>query len=337
MQKLLILKILFLPLGVLISAFFSGSEIALTGLSGMSLSQLKGAYPFRKSSFEFWENHPEKVLASLILGNTLGTVFCGVLAAAIGKDCAAIWSLPSRWLIPFFSLIVTLLVFVFGEVLPKILGRLHSESLARFGILPLVQFTKLMDPIVQLMVRLVGIFIKSLAIETQKEIPTLTTADLKGMLESDSESSRSPSQRILKNILEFGQLKVKDVQKPSDKIFAIDLNKTPQQVIHAIAQSAYSRVLVYKESPDNIVGIIYAKDLLSAWRTEGLILIPDLLRPVYFISQEIPVSQLLREFRKGAHHLAIVRDAAEKVTGIVTIEDIIEEIVGEIYDESKMQ
>lgn len=338
MEHLFITKILCLPIAILAPAFFASAETALTSLSSINLNRLKGSHPHRKAFFEFWETYPDKVLTSIILANTLATVVSGILAASIGKDCEALFGLPSTWMIPSISLVVAVFVLIFGETLPKIFGRHYSEGIAKLAVIPLVLLTKLIHPLVQLLVQIASLFVKVFGVETQGEIPKLNVAELKGMLESEGpgETATSP-QRILKNILEFGRLRVKDVQNPREKIFAIDLNKTPREVMSMVWQSPYSRIPVYKQSLDNITGIIYAKDLLNAWRTEGLILIPDLLRPVYFVSEQTSVSELLREFKKGHHHFAMVRDEAKKITGIITIEDVLEEIVGEIHDESKLQ
>ena len=110
------IKILLLPVVFIASGFFAGSETALMSLSSSTLAQLKARQDFRKTLFKFWEDYPDKVLTTIILGNTLATVFAGVLAASIGKDCARIFDLSSKWLIPFASLIVTALVLIFGEI-----------------------------------------------------------------------------------------------------------------------------------------------------------------------------------------------------------------------------
>lgn len=341
METFLLVKIFLLPFAVVSPAFFAGSETVLVSLSSISLQNLKNKFARLKSFIEFWENSPDKVLTTIILGNTFATVLCGVLAASIGKDFAKLLGCSGRWLIPSMSLFVTLLTLIFGEILPKIIGRRYSESFVPFIIFPLVILTKSTTFLNQILIFIAGIFIKILGAEAQKEIPTLSASELKSMLESDagpdSVSTASSPRRILKNILEFGQTRVKDIQKSREDVIAIDIRKNPKEVIRFVTNSSRSRIPVYQESLDNIVGIIYIRDLLTAWRNEGLILIPDLLRPAYFVSEEMLVSELLREFRKGHYHFAVVQDAQKKVTGIITIEDVLEEIVGEVYDEIKME
>lgn len=165
----------------------------------------------------------------------------------------------------------------------------------------------------------------------------MSPADFMGMMETGSSTeTASSSHRILKNILEFGRLKVEDVKRPMDKVFAVNLKLHPKDILGEVTRSSYARIPVYSGSLDNILGIIYAKDLLTAWRTDGLILIPDLMRPAYFVPDDLPVSELLREFKKGRQHFAVVRGSDGRPSGIVTIEDVLEEIVGKVYDESRL-
>ncbi len=334
----LLIKIILLPFSVFAPGIFAGSETALMSLSTSQLNALKerASTPARKEMFIFWENNPDRVLAAIILGNTLFTVIAGVLSASIGKDIAETLELPGKWVIPLLSFFVTCLVLVCGEILPKILGRLHSVTIARWVILPLILFTRASTPVIHFLVRVAGIFVRILGAEPSTEIPTLTAQDLQGML--GSELSAEPNivpRRILKNILDFGSLRVNEVQKERGAVIAVDITQATPEVIKRISRLPYSRIPVYRGSLDNIIGIIYSKDLLTAWRTQGLLLIYDLIRPVYFVNNLTPVLSLLREFKKGRHHFAVVRNEEQKVTGIITIEDILEEITGEIYDESK--
>ena len=334
---LLVVKIALLPFMVLMLAFFEGSETALVSLSGMNISSLKKRKPHIKNLFEFWESFPDRVLAFIIIGNTLATVACGVLAASIGRDFTLFTGISEKWLIPLLSFMVTAVVFVFGGVLAKIISRFHSERVASASIIFLVPLTRMFHTVVRVLVRIAGFFVLLLGAEPQKEIPTLSAAELRGMLETEgTDEPSSPSRRILGNILEFGQLRVKDVQKPAKKLLAVDLKSGTKEIIAEIARSSYSRIPAYRDSLDNTKGIIYSRDLLASWRTEGLILISDLLRPAYFVGEDMRISELLREFKKGHYHFALVQDDAGRVTGFITIEDVLEEIVGEVYDESKL-
>jgi CBS domain containing-hemolysin-like protein len=334
----LFLKVLFLPASMAFVAVFAGAETALTSLSQSAIAQLKLRHPHLRALFEYWEKMPDRVLTSVIIGNTLGTVVCGVLAASIGSDLADRAGMSSRWFIPPISFAVSLLLFLFGETLPKILGRLYCERVAAAAIVFMVPFTRLAHGFVRALVKIARVFVRIMGVESQSEVPTLTAAELRGMIDTgNAGESALPSRRILRNILEFGHLEVRDIFKPMDQVVAVDLRQKPMEVIRQVAQSSYARLPVYRDSLDNITGIIYAKDLLTAWRTEGLVLIPDLLRPVYFVSPDLRVSELLREFKKGHHHFAVVRGADGKAQGIITIENVLERIVGKVYDESKME
>lgn len=330
-EILFLLKIVLVIAGIVLCAFFAGSETALVSLSSMTIAELKKRKPFREYFFAFWESHPDRVLIAMVLGNTFATVFCGVMAASIGKDLAKFSALSSHTLIPLLSLVVGFAVLVFGEILPKITGRVRSEKIASFVIVPLVPITKMIHPLVWFFLQFAAVLVKVLGRESSKETPNLTVMELDKMLDSES----SAPHKILKNIMEFRETEVKELQRPIQNVFAVDVRHPSREIIRTVAGSPYSRILAIQGSFDNILGIIYAKDLLTAWRAEGLILIYDLLRPVFFVSEEMLVSDLLREFKKGRHHLAVVKNKEGKPTGIVTLADVLEEIVGEVYDETK--
>ena len=307
-------------------------------LSSIQLNHLKSLSQKRKIYFTFWEENPDRILTAILLGNTLINIFCGVLAASIGTDISQAFNLSGSWMISIVVFIVGVVLLFVGEIIPKILGRLHADFFAAYIIFPLIPLSKIIQPIIYVLVRVSGVFVKLLGAEKQKDIPSLTAMELKGMLDSGNlPENTTPTHGLIKNILEFGHLSVQDVCKPREKIVAVNILNTPKDVLKQISISPFSRIPVYRDSLDNIEGIIYAKDLLTAWRTEGLFLIPDLLRPVYFVSEKMLISDLLREFKKGKYHFAIVLDQAKKVKGMITIEDILEELVGKIYDEVKLQ
>ncbi|MBU2567545.1 MAG: hemolysin family protein, partial [Elusimicrobia bacterium] len=139
--------------------------------------------------------------------------------------------------------------------------------------------------------------------------------------------------RMLTNILRFTETKIKDVMVPRSDVFAIDYGAGFDNAVEHVLASRYSRVPVYKGTVDNVTGIIYAKDLIISRRTSSLFVLDDLIRPAYFVPETAPIGSLLHEFRQGRHHLAIVVDEYGLMTGLITIEDIVEEIVGEVYDE----
>jgi putative hemolysin len=147
----------------------------------------------------------------------------------------------------------------------------------------------------------------------------------------------TPARKMMKNIIDFAKRRISHVMIPRERIQAVDLNQEPQKIIEQIIEKEYSRVPVYRGNLDNIVGIIYSKDLTLAWRSESLFLIEDLIRPAYFVPDSARVDQVLREFKTGHQHLALVVDEFGSIIGLATLEDLVEEIVGEIWDEYDIQ
>ena len=138
---------------------------------------------------------------------------------------------------------------------------------------------------------------------------------------------------MFSNILLFGERRIQDVMIPRTEIFAIDYNTDLDQIISRVLTSKYSRIPVYKGSIDNIIGVIYAKDLILTWQNRKLFILDDIIRPAYFMPENVLVDNLIREFKTGRHHMAVVVDEYGVTQGLITVEDVVEEIVGEIYDE----
>jgi CBS domain containing-hemolysin-like protein len=137
---------------------------------------------------------------------------------------------------------------------------------------------------------------------------------------------------MLQRIFEFGDTKVKDVMVPKDKIIAVDINTTSEALLNIFVEEGHARLPVYKGTPDNIVGIVYAHDLLYILKDKGLFLLQDLLHEVYYISLETPVHEVLKKFQADKVQIAIVADKHNKTQGLVTLEDLTEEIVGEVEE-----
>ena len=138
---------------------------------------------------------------------------------------------------------------------------------------------------------------------------------------------------MLKNILSFAERKIYEVMIPRSEIFAVESGEKLEEIISKVISSKFSRIPVYKDSIDNIIGVIYSKDLIIAQRNKQLYVLEDIIRPAYFVPESASVDSILNEFKSGRQHLAIVVDEYGSTVGLVTIEDIVEEIVGEIYDE----
>lgn len=333
-MTLTFVKLIGIFIGIFLTALVAACETALTSLSPLSITKLRRSHPRKTPFFLFWEQQSDRVLAVLVLGSNFSVAGTGVLAASLALDLSG-HSISGRVLWVLIPASVTIAVLIFGEILPKILARRHAERTALLLVRPAVWLTVLLDVLTSRMVGLSRFMIRVLGGGKKAASPFLTPAELKILLQTPEAvaSEVSPASRqMLKNVLNFADLKAEKIMTPREKIFSVDLSAPRQIVIEAIRQSGFSRIPVTRGGLDQVVGIIYSKDILDAVYLEQLILLEDIVRPVRFEDPEVRVPELLRDFRQGHHHLAVVSKGG-KTLGLVTIEDVVEEIVGDISDE----
>ncbi|HOW27736.1 MAG TPA: hemolysin family protein [Elusimicrobiota bacterium] len=330
----LVIKLILFAGLLLCCGAFSVGETAFMSLSRVQLIRLRKTFPGR---FVFWENDPARVVAAILLGTNLANVGLATLATSMAYDCHKLFSLPFRlggWLFP---LIATILLIAFGEILPKVWARLRPDVMA-VRVLPFISLSSyLFGPVIHGLVRGTQGAMGRISASLKPEPATVQKGAvhhlpaLRALLANTSLEPMLSS--LLNNVLELGHLPVSRIMVPREEIFAADIGLSKDLFIQRILSSTYSRIPVYKGSLDSIVGIVYAKDLLTSWRSGDIIVLQDLLRPALKVSPETPVADLLREFRRGHHHIAIVMGPQGRVQGLATIQEILESIVGDISDE----
>jgi CBS domain containing-hemolysin-like protein len=195
-------------------------------------------------------------------------------------------------------------------------------------------FIKVFSPVIGIFSWASNMIIRALRIQPTKKSPLITEEELRLMIEMGKEEGFLSDEkgRMLHRIFEFGNITVSDVMIPADKMIAINLKSTPEDLLNMFVEEGHARLPVYKDTPDNIVGIIYARDLLYILRDKGLFLLEDIVHEAYFVTPKMRVNELLRRFQTDHVQIAIVHDEHKKAVGLVTLEDLIEEIVGEIED-----
>lgn len=330
----MIFKLIILFALIVTMSIFSSIETALLTISKTVLLNMKTKYPQKKKYLHYWEENPEYVITGILVGTNLICIAAGVISMSLGMDLTKFGNKDSElflWLIP---LGITISILLFGEILPKIYGRCNYEKVCFSSLPGIVTFVKTIEPVVQKLVNFARRLIELLGGKTTDEMPFINPRELKLLLQSSGGTILTKEQqKILRNIIDFTQFNVSQVMIPLDKIFAIDISVSMKDLFDLVRQKRYSRIPVFQHSLNNIVGVIYTKDLLVCHYDTNLFLIEDLLRQPYFISQKAKVYDLLYEFKKGHYHMAIVVDDKGSTVGLVTIEDLVEEIVGEIYDE----
>ncbi len=315
-----------------LSAFFAASETALTALGTAKTRQIVEASGGRHS-LRVWLRAPERVLTSLIIGGT----FANVGASAIATD------LVSRFGVHFAVALstgaITLALLTFGEITPKTAAKAHSERIARLVMPVVVVVQALLYPLAIVFVEIAHLSIRVFGAEAKPKRPAVTSEEIEYLIGLGSKEGvlDKVKQELLTSVLDFSNLIVKETMLPRTRMVAIEKEAPANELIRVINESTHSRIPVYQGTIDNIVGILHVKDLVSdlmasePWPADFRL--DKYVRPAFFVPEVMKISRLLREFQRRRTHLAIVVDEFGGTSGLVTMEDVIEEIVGEIDDE----
>ncbi len=320
-----IIAIIVAVLGLFLSAFNSGSEIAYFSLRNDEIDDIEDTH--RRERVKELLAKPEKLLATILVGNNLVNI---MIAIVLNYAMNQIFDFKSS-VLDFIvqTVILTFLILLFGEVIPKLYATNFNLKFAAMASAPLKAAVKFFSPITALLVSTTSIVNKVVTSQTEE----LSVDDLTRALEV-SEVKNPDEKELLEGILSFGDKTVSDIMRPRVDVVDIDQDDDFDEVVRKVIETGYSRMPVYQETPDNIKGILYAKDLLPyignrdnrfKWQT--------LMRPAYFVPETRMLSDLLEDFRMKKMHMAIIVDEYGCTQGIATLEDVLEEIVGDINDE----
>ena len=333
----LIASISFIVL-LLCSALISGTEVAFFTLSKTDIIKISDETKGQNPVVILLQN-PSKLLATILITNNFINILIVLIFASLGevflKDqnlslTILGFTLPSS--IVKFSIeviLVTFLILLFGEVLPKVYASRRALKFCNFMSRPLQFLTFFLTPLSFPLINLTNIIEKKLGSKNSNFSVEILS---KALELTSEESTTKEEQKILEGIVSFGNTETVQIMKPRIDIFALSYDESYDEVLTKILKHGYSRNPVYKDSIDNIVGVLYAKDLLGFLDNKDFKW-QELLREPFFVPENKKLDDLLVEFRERKNHLAIVVDEYGGTSGIVTLEDVIEEIVGEINDE----
>ena len=309
------------------SAVISGSEVAFFSLSPSDLSRLNERGTRRSQAILDTLRKPKRLLGTILITNNFINVGIVIISAFIMRSIIDLSGSPVLEFI-IQVVVVTFILLLFGEILPKFYANQHAVSFAMFMVYPLKVFEKIFYPLSSFL-----IFSTSIVNNRIKKKQNISMDDLSDALEITADDI-AEDKEILEGIIKFGNIDVCDIMKARIDVIAIDIKTKLSQVIELVLESGYSRIPIYTENPDNIKGVLYIKDLLPHFHKSNNFKWQSLIRPPYYVPENKKIDDLLREFQTKKIHMAIVVDEYGGTTGIVTLEDIIEEIVGEIRDES---
>jgi Mg2+/Co2+ transporter CorB len=319
---------------LMLSAFFSGSETGLTATSRARLTELERRGIKRASTALEITKAPERLIGALLLGNNVVNITASALATAVlvkafGDPGAVI-----------ASAVMTVLVLIFGEVLPKTYAITYPDRVA-LAVAPLVRvLVAMFSPIVIAVEYFVKNVLRLFGVDVAEGANALSAHDeLRGTIELHHKAGGfiSNDRAMLGGILDLQDLENLDVMVHRTKMVSIDAGEEPASIIRQVLRSGHSRVPLWKDKTDNIIGVIHAKDLFAAMQDNGGdaagIKIEDVMSPPWFVPDTRPLTDQLKAFLRRKAHFAIVVDEYGEVQGLITLEDIIEEIVGDIKDE----
>ena len=308
-----------------VSAFVSGSETAFFSLSQTDIDDIDN--DDKRSAIERLLKEPEHLLATILVTNNFVNVSIVLLLNFALTQILEISNAVVDFIIQ--SVLLTFILLLFGEILPKLYSNGHKQRWAVFAVGGLTVLSRVLRPLTSLMTR--GTVIVNKMVAKRKE--ELSLDDLSHALEiTDVEEQKDKS--MLEEILKFGGKTVSDVMTPRIDMTCIDWDTTFDQLLAEVRESGYSRMPVYVDNQDNIKGIIYAKDLLPfIGKKDSAFKWQSLLRDAFFVPENRMIDDILDDFQKKKMHMAIVIDEYGGTQGLVTLEDVLEEIVGEINDE----
>lgn len=310
-----------------LSGFASGSEIAFFSLSPDDLNELDPEKSETDASIQQLRDDNERTLATILITNNFVNVMIIMLCNYVFGQLV---TFKESWLqFLCITVLLTFLLLLFGEIMPKVYSRQNPLHFCRRAANGILFLRKLFWPLETILMRSGVLAEKAIPKETRQ----LSVDDLEQALELTDKNEIKEEQSMLKGIIRFGDETAKEIMTSRQDIVDINIKSTYADVLKCIVENNYSRIPVYQDNEDNIRGILYIKDLLPYLQKKGTFRWQSLIRPPYFVPETKKIDDLLREFQDNKVHIAIVVDEFGGTSGIVTMEDILEEIVGEINDE----
>jgi putative hemolysin len=324
----IIVGLIVLILLLLFSALISGAEVAFFSLSPSSKLFINQSKRQVHHLIRDLLKIPDKLLATILIANTFVNVGIVILSTYLFNN---IVNFSEFKLLGFIIeiVLITFILLLFGEILPKIYAGSFSMSFAEFMSRPLLICSKLFTPLTFILIHSTSFVDKRLV----KHNVNISIEDISQALELTSKEELSDDKGILEGIVKFGSTSVYQIMTPRIDVVAIENDYTADKIIKLINESGYSRIPVFDDTFDKIDGILYIKDLLPHLNQLDTFQWQSLLRPPYYVPENKKIDDLLKEFQKEKVHMAIVVDEYGGTAGIVTLEDILEEIVGDITDE----
>ena len=307
------------------SAFFSGTETAFATVNRIRMKNIAAAGNKKANKVILIADEYDRALSALLIGNNI----VNIASASIGTVIFTTWFGPSGAGIS--TLVMTIVVLIFGEILPKTYAKQNAESLALRVVNILDFFIKLFSPLIFLFLKLT-----SLVTRNGETTPSVTEQELKFIIEESENEGVLEQQEseLVQSALDFDEITVEEILTPRVDVVAVEEQEDPERVKSLFFEEGYSRLPVYSGSIDHVVGVVHNKDFFRAYVQNQQVSLNEIMQNTVYVPPKKLISELMKELQRLKSHMAIVTDQYGGTIGIITLEDIIEELVGEIWDES---
>jgi putative hemolysin len=342
LQEIIIVIIL-----TLLNGFFSMSEIALVTIRKTRISELVKRGHRRAKIIEQLKQKPENLFATIQIGISMITIFTSAFAGvSISEDLAKILGKINIFLIAENSFAISFVIVVFcvsyisitiGELIPKSLGLRYAEPMALIAAYPIYWLSRASGWLIKILNITSNLFLRMFNDSTNFTESRLSEEEIRSLISEgrDAGTVEPHEYNIIENVFNFSDLSVDKIMIPRTSMTAININSSTKDIIYKAIESGYSRLPVYKDTVDNVVGILYTKKLLPKLsQNSENIEVKEFLVPPYFIPNTMKISDVLQRLQRNRAHIALVTDEHGSIVGLVTLEDVLEEIVGDISDET---
>ncbi len=323
---------------VLLSGLMSGSETALTAIGAWKIRRIREEGEDPGGVFALLERQPTRFITTLLIGSNLVNVAATALVTQISLQLSRSYGFSEALAVGFATGVMTLLILVFGEITPKSIAVHHAEAFSRLVIRPVYVLSIVLYPVGLFFTWVASSILRLFRLEPS-ESPLLTENELRLMLRSAEESGviEAQEEEMIKGVIDLEETVVREVMTPRVDVVAIDERASMFDLLQLVNLHGFSRLPVYAETIDDIRGVIYSRDLLTFLDRPQVLIdtrVVDVMTSCAFVPETLSVLNMLRDMRVRKNHLAVVVDEFGGTSGLVTLEDVIEEITGEIYDET---
>jgi len=317
------------------SAFFSGTEIAYTSLSKLKVKKPGEEQTPTEKLVGFIYNHYDFALSTVLVGNNLVNIAATSVATVLAVNLAASTAISGEVASSIVTIVMTVLILIVGEITPKMVARRIAEPFAKMAAYPLLVLMILFFPVVLLTSGIVKV-LSVLWRRTDDQDVTITEEELENLLDTAEDEGviDENETELLQSALEFTDLDAGDILTPRIDVVGFEINDPIDEILAVIAETQFSRYPVYERTVDRVVGILYVKHLLKELAANKTVELRELLLEPVFIPKSMHLHEIMNEFRSHQTHMVVVADEYGGIEGIVTMEDVLEELVGEIWDEN---